>query len=270
MLSVHRPAAALLHFALILYLTAVKKGKAESCELPALNYLHIQLPVWGINLEIERTGSIRMLPAILVSLRVLMFICSILSNFPFKVIPAYQLAIVFASCYTNVKQSFYKKQVFVQHFLYMTGNDLRERLKSISTPSKKIVFSDIATALGMSRQDFNARFKAKRMDYDFIKRIAEVIDVPITTLTGFSAPIDESTQLEEPNQEYSMLTIQEKYLLSLEKNEQLHEKYEQSLEKHIVVQDMLIKSEQEKVTILKQWNAVQLKSAEQQTKQKSG
>ncbi len=64
----------------------------------------------------------------------------------------------------------------------MTGEDLRNKLKSITIDGKKIVLKDLAEKLDMSPQLLNKRLDVQDIGTGFLQSIADALNIPISLL----------------------------------------------------------------------------------------
>lgn len=152
-----------------------------------------------------------------------------------------------AVCIANVNKKFTCPNFIYNHFA-MTGKKLREKLKNIEKEGTSVVFSDIASKLNMSRQAFNAKLNAKRLDFDFVKSVAAIISVPVSQLVN--EEVGENI-LQEPNPTYTMPN-QANYIKALERVAALSEKHIELQEKTILLQDQLLACKDENLKLMRQ------------------
>lgn len=87
----------------------------------------------------------------------------------------------------------------------MTGEELRNKLKTIKIDGKKIVLKDLADKLNISPQLLNKRLEVQDIGTGFLQNIADALNIPIGLLL-----IDTGTSIiSEAEHEYSNKKVQQ-------------------------------------------------------------
>ena len=81
---------------------------------------------------------------------------------------------------------------------------------------QKTTISEIAEKLGMSQASLSQMLKPDSIKFSVVKRIADILNVSISTLTGEIPPSGQSVQEEPPSTESRLLSIIESQQRTIE------------------------------------------------------
>lgn len=108
----------------------------------------------------------------------------------------------------------------------MTGENLRKALKTITLNGEKIILSDLATKLGMDRQSLNSKLNAKRVDDNFIKKIASTLNTSYETIVHHSLSTTEDEGVAYVTKSNTSEDLKDMLIESQQEQIRLHKKVE--------------------------------------------
>ncbi len=106
----------------------------------------------------------------------------------------------------------------------MRGIDLHNKLKSIELEGEKINFTELAKSLGFNNvQALYSKLKAKRLDDDFVKEVANKVGVDIWVFSDHDEPYQTKT-VNNPDYLQMLVESQQEQIRLHKKVEALHDK----------------------------------------------